>query len=113
MFHNLSFTIVYDKVFNYQCFRCGTPSLLRRSFNFSLLFSVLLFSGLLFSCLLFSGFCFQANSEYRNIFFLNWQISIIKLILIQLSCQNKGIMGYYPFHLLATIVINAIITLPF
>ena len=46
MSHNLSFNIVYDKVFNYQGFRCGTPSLLRRSFNFSLLFSVLLFSGL-------------------------------------------------------------------
>ena len=103
MSHNLSFNIVYDKVFNYQRFRCGTPSLLRRSFNFSLLFSGLLFSG----------FCFQANSEYCNIFFLNWPISIIKFILIQLSCQNLGIMGYYPFHLLATIVINAIITLPF
>ena len=76
MSHNLSFNIVYDKVFNYQYFRCGTPSLLRRSFNFSLLFS-----GLLFSCLLFSGVCFQANSEYRNIFFLNWPISIIKFIL--------------------------------
>ena len=93
MSHNLSFNIVYDKVFNYQCFRCGTPSLLCHSFNFSLLFSVLLFSGFLFSCLLFSGllfsgFCFQANSEYRNIFFLNWPISIIKFILIQLSCQN-------------------------
>ena len=93
MSHNLSFNIVYDKVFNYQCVRCGTPSLLRRSFNFSLLFSVLLFSvllfsGLLFSCLLFAGFCFQANSEYRNIFFLNWPISIINFILIQLSCQN-------------------------
>ena len=98
MSHNLSFNIVYDKVFNYQGFRCGTPSLLRRSFNFSLLFSVLLFSGLLFSGLLFSGllfsgllfsgFCFQANSEYHNIFFLNWPISIIKFILIQLSCQN-------------------------
>ena len=90
MSHNLSFNIVYDKVFNYQCFRFGTPSLLllRRSFNFGLLFSVLLFSGLLFSGLLFSGFCFHANSEYRNIFFLNWPISIIKFILIQLSCQN-------------------------
>ena len=63
MSHNLSFNIVYDKVFNYQCFQCGIPSLLRRSFNFSLLFSVLLFSGLLFSGLLFSGFCFQADSE--------------------------------------------------
>ena len=88
MSHNLSFNIVYDKVFNYQGFLCGTPSLLRRSFNCILLFSVLLFSGLLFSCLLFSCFCFQANSEYRNIFFLNWPVSIIKLILIQLSCQN-------------------------
>ena len=82
MSHNLSFNIAHDKVFNYQGFRCGTPSLLPGSFHFSLLFSVLLFSGLLFSCLLFSGFCFQANSEYRNIFFLNWPISIIKFILI-------------------------------
>ena len=60
MSHNLSCNIFYDKVFNYQCFWFGTPSLLlRRGFNFGLLFSVLLFSGLLFSVLLFSGLLFS------------------------------------------------------
>ena len=58
---------------------------------FDLLFLGLLFSCLLFSCLLFSGFCFHANSEYHNIFFLNWLISSIKFILQLLNCQNKGI----------------------